>query len=265
MDKNIGNYFYDLQFRNEVYDSVYWVPINTLGKTRYTNDEMLAVSKLPLPEKRKSIGNLYEAIQLFQVSEFGGVLDNKDFWIDGVHWQRHKSPEEAVLSNEGCCATDTNWLSYFLKDRYDFTGSLCFGNADGNGHITSYIRQNNTYYFIDMMMCRKDSQAYFCKENATLSEWQETAWEGFLYECKEPIKMCRFYIDRFKAKGRDVPFCFYMRETDCVMATGEHKDDDGITTFFVPKCDNPRLLYIDESTGHKFEVCDLPESLNSFL
>lgn len=265
MDKDTGNYFNDAHFRNEVYDGVYWVPINTLGKTRYTNSEILAISELPLAEKRKSISNLYEAIQLFQVSDFRGVLDNKDFWIDGVHWQTHKTPEKAVLSNEGCCATDTNWLLYFLKDRYDSTGSFCFGNADGNGHITSYIRQNDTYYFIDMMMCRKDSQTYFCKENATLLEWQGTAWEGFLYECKDPTKMCLLYIDRFKAKGRDIPFCFYMREANYVTATGEHKSDNGITTFFAPKCDRPRLLYIDKSTEHKFEVCEFPEGLNSYL
>ena len=114
-----------------------------------------------------------------------------------------------------------------------------------------------------MMMCRKDSQAHFCKENATLSEWQETAWEGFLYECKDPIKMCLFYIDRFKAKGRDVPFCFYMRETDRVTATGVHRDDNGITRFFAPECDRPKLIYIDKSCGHKFEICDLPENFNN--
>lgn len=50
---------------------------------------------------------MYEAVQLFQISEFRGTLDNKNYMIDGIHWQTHKSPKEAVLSGEGCCATDT--------------------------------------------------------------------------------------------------------------------------------------------------------------
>ena len=74
--------------------------------------------------------------------------------------------------------------------------------------------------------------------------------------------MCSFYIDRFKSKGRDVPFCFYVRETDSVTATAEHRDDNGITTLFAPECDSPRLLYIDKSKEHKFVVCDLPENFN---
>lgn len=64
-----------------------------------------------------------------------------------MHWQTHKGPEEAVLSNEGCCATDTNWLAYFIGDKYEKVGSFCYGNTDGNGHITTYIKQSEYYYF----------------------------------------------------------------------------------------------------------------------
>ena len=102
MNKNIGNYFYNVEFEIQVYKGVYWVPINILGKTNYTSAEILEISKLSLEDKKRKISNLYEAIQLFQISDFTGSLDNKDFMINGVHWQTHKTPEEAVLSNEGC-------------------------------------------------------------------------------------------------------------------------------------------------------------------
>ena len=85
MSKNIWNYFYDIEFETQVYKGVYWVPINSLGKTRYTSAEMFEISKLSLENKRKKIGNLYEAIQLFQISEFRGCLDNKNFCESLLH------------------------------------------------------------------------------------------------------------------------------------------------------------------------------------
>lgn len=144
MNKNIGNYSNCVQFETEVYHGVYWVPINTLGVSRYTNGEMTEISRMPLEKKKERIGNLYEAVQLFQVSGFRGILDNKDYQMDNIHWQIHKKPEESVLSNEGCCATDTNWLAYFIKDRYISVGSFCYANKDGNGHITTYNMKAST-------------------------------------------------------------------------------------------------------------------------
>lgn len=259
MGYHIGNYDNDACFRYEVYPGVDQIPVNALGKTRYTNEEMAGISHLAIGEKRKLIGNLYEAVQLFQVSNFRGILDNKDYYIDHVHWQTHKSPEMSVLSNEGCCATDTNWLSYFLKDKYEFTGSFCFGHPDQNGHITTCILHCGRYYFIDMMMCRKDSQDFFDKEDTPPSQRQKKEWGGFLYSCKDPVQMCRFYKDRFQAMGRSTPFCFYMRESDRVTATGVSCDENGIVTFYAPKCDRPKLIDLDPATGHRFSVVPLPD------
>lgn len=260
MSKDIGNYFYDIEFETLVYKDVYWVPAHSLGKTRYTSAEMSEICKLPLAEKRNKINNLYEAIQLFQISGFKGVLDNKDFWINEVHWQTHKTPEEAALSNEGCCATDTNWLSYFIGEKYDQVGSFCYGNNDGNGHISTYIKKDEFYYFIDMMMCRKDSQKYFCKETGNLDDLLGTEWAGFLFKSQNPVSFCQFYIECLKRKHRDVPYCFYMRNTDCVTATASSIKGKEIT-FYVPACDKPVLLYKDTIEGHQFSVVELPPQL----
>ncbi len=260
MNKDIGNYFYDVEFETLVYNDVYWVPVHSLGKTKYTSDEMIEICKLPLEEKRNKIDNLYEAIQLFQISEFKGTLDNKDYWINGIHWQTHKTPKEAVFFNEGCCATDTNWLAYFIGDKYDKVGSFCYGNIDGNGHITTYIKQNEFYYFIDMMMCRKDSQKYFCKETGLLEDIRNTEWAGFLFKSKNPVDFCQFYVQCLKSKHRDIPYCFYMRDTNCVTATASSINDKEIT-FYVPTCDNPQLIYKDNITTHRFFEVELPTQL----
>lgn len=259
MGYHIGNYVYDASFQYEVYPGVNQVPVNTLGRTRYTNEEMANISRLSSEEKRKRIGNLYEAIQLFQVSGFRGILDNTDYYIGDVHWQTHKSPESAVASNEGCCAADTNWLSYFLKGKYDFIGSFCFGHPDQNGHIMTCIQHLGLYYLIDMMMCRKDSQEFLDREDIAPSQRKKTGWEGYLYLCKDLIQMCRFYIDSFKASGRSTPYCFYLREADCVTATGSGRDKNGTVTFYAPECDRPKLLYLDSALGHGFSIVPLPD------
>ena len=216
---------------------------------------MFEISKLSLENKRKKIGNLYEAIQLFQISEFRGCLDNKNFWLNGVHWQTHKTPEEAVLSNEGCCATDTNWLAYFIGDKYEKVGCFCYGNTDENGHITTYIKQGKHYYFIDMMMCRKDSQKFFCQESGSLDDLMHTEWAGFLFKSKIPTDFCQFYIECLKSKNRDVPYCFYMRDT--CSATASYKNDSKVA-FYVPTCDKPHLIYKDTIENHQFLEVELP-------
>lgn len=77
MSKDIGQYSNSVKFETEVYNGVYWIPINTLGSSRYSNEEMAEISKEPMEKKKELIGNLYEAVQLFQVSEFQGICDNK--------------------------------------------------------------------------------------------------------------------------------------------------------------------------------------------
>lgn len=258
MSRDIGQYSNSIRFETEVYDGVYWVPINTLGASRYSGEEMLEISKLPIEERKERIGNLYEAVQLFQISEFRGTLDNKNYMIDGIHWQTHKSPKEAVLSGEGCCATDTNWLAYFIGDKYDRVGSFCYACRDGNGHITTYIEQDNEYYFIDMMMCRKDSQAFLCKENGSLSDLMDLEWAGFLYRCKDPVRFCLFNIERFGAKNRSVPFCFYLRKSGSATATGERTDENG-AVFYVPRKDDPMVLYSSGQSGCDISFVDFEE------
>ena len=63
-----GNYDSDACFKYNVYPGVEQIPISALGKTRYTNEEMENIARLSSEEKKSFIGNLYEAIQLFQIS-----------------------------------------------------------------------------------------------------------------------------------------------------------------------------------------------------
>jgi hypothetical protein len=108
-------------------------------------------------EKRNKIGVLYEAVQLYQVGNFRGVLDNQKIINGNFCWNYHKPWFHAVRTNEGCCAANSIWLSYLLKDKYEQIGFIHYSQHNGNGHIMNYIYHNGWYYFIDMMMYRTDS------------------------------------------------------------------------------------------------------------
>lgn len=263
MCNDTGVYSNSIQFETEVYPNVYWVPLNTLGKSRYTNEDMKSIAVLSPEEKRNRINTLFEAVQLFQISDFQGTFDSVNHWIDETTlWQIHKSPIDAVISNNGCCATDTNWLAYILSGKYQSICSFCYANDDGNGHITNCIKQNDWFYFIDMMMCRNDSQVHLCRESGVLEELMDSEWAGFLYKCKKPVDFCQFYINCCQRKNRTSPFGFYLRESEYVYATGLSLEQDGVS-FLIPKSEKPIILYLAEKSSAKINIIELPDEISS--
>ena len=106
-----------------------------------------------------------------------------------------------------------------------------------------------------MMMCRKDSQKFFCQESGSLDDLMHTEWAGFLFKSKIPTDFCQFYIECLKSKNRDVPYCFYMRDT--CSATASYKNDSKVA-FYVPTCDKPHLIYKDTIENHQFLEVELP-------
>lgn len=113
-------------------------------------------------------------------------------------------------------------------------------------------------------MCRRDSQNYFCKESGILPELLNSEWAGFLYICKTPVDFCLYCISRFQAQNRSVPFCFYMRESDCVTATGLYKTEAEVN-FYIPKHENPVIVYRDSDTTCNVLIVDFPEQLKKYI
>ena len=115
MDKyaNIGNYRQDADFCILVFEGVDWVPLNTLGKTRYTNAQMKEIAVLPLPERKSRIATLYEAVQLFILSGFRGAFDNEDVSLSGLPYGKSINPRnKRRRAAEGAVPPiPTGWLS----------------------------------------------------------------------------------------------------------------------------------------------------------
>ena len=67
-------------------------------------------------QKQEEISTLYEAIQLFKISGFTYTEDNVNILENDIYWEHHKPGRDAVRTNTGCCAADTNWLNYILRE-----------------------------------------------------------------------------------------------------------------------------------------------------
>jgi hypothetical protein len=169
--------------------------------------------KLTTEEKRQRISTLYEAIQLYQASNFRGVYDN----VHLEDWDLHKPGYHAVRTNEGCCAADSNWLSYLLYDHYEQMGFIEHSQWDANGHIINYIFHDGWYYFIDMMMYRNDSLPYGGKETGTASGYKGGPLiAGNLHKSRQPQSYVKYCLMNHK----EAPVFFSMLPQREVIAIG---------------------------------------------
>ena len=221
MNKNTMNLRNNAEFEIEISNNVFWIPANILGHTKYTDEDIKSILLLNPNEKKQKINNLYEAVQLYQASAFRGIIDNIRVVEEDTSnlWVFHKTGFDSVRTNEGCCAADSNWLSYILADKYDEIG--CFGlcQSDGNGHITNYIKNDDWYYFLDMMMQRHDSAKGIGIENGNIDDFYKNEAFGYIYKAKS----FKDYINYCLSVYPNPPILFYRtNQPECVCIGREY-------------------------------------------
>ncbi|MCL2405607.1 MAG: hypothetical protein FWC92_08680 [Defluviitaleaceae bacterium] len=198
--------------------------------------------------KRQKINNLYEAVQLFQVSKFKGIIDNVRVLEEETTtlWAFHKNGFDAVRTNEGCYAANSNWLVYMLHNRYDEIG--CFGicEADGNGHITNYIKNGEWYYFIDMMMQRYDSVKDTAVESGNIDDYKNNIMPTYIYKAKSFDDFIKFILHI----SEPLPVVFYKTKRECVCIGNQYRweKNENIMTYNLVQESTKRLFPIDSAT-----------------
>lgn len=147
----ISNINAEAEYEIRVGHNTYWVPISSIGKPHFKAHEIKSLI-YETPEKvRDSIYTLYDAIQLFELREFKEKSDNIIINHNNFDWEFHKPGYYSVLTNEGCCASNTSWLLYVLNGKYDHMGVLALIRETGNGHSLNYIQHEGWFYFIDLL------------------------------------------------------------------------------------------------------------------
>lgn len=209
-------------FSEEVFNGVYWVPVNSLGESRYSNSNIAEMVSESPEVKQREIETLYEALQLFQISGFAAADDNVRIMENGINWEHHKPGYFAVTTNCGCCATDSNWLNYILKDDYEEVGFIATSQRDGSGHIYNYIKDDGWYYFIDLTHYRTDWMAT-APESGNLDDYFSTDFIlGNLHKAKSVEAYVAYVQDTF---GDPPGLMFKYTADDCLAVDGLRNGD----------------------------------------
>ena len=230
-DYDIDGLRHEAEYQMIVADGVWWVPVSSLGKSRYTNREIAGMVEHSPEQKQEEISTLYEAIQLFKISGFTYTEDNVNIMENDIHWEHHKPGRDAVRTNTGCCAADTNWLNYILSGDYDEMGFLAYSKADGNGHIFNYIYQDGYYYFIDLTGFEEENVSALSRESGMPGDYINSgSASGCLIKARSPEDYVKYYT----GVCMDPPSLFFIYQEENVLP-GKDVDVDGLKTMTYPE------------------------------
>lgn len=255
--KNLRN---NARFEVKVADGVWWVPANSLGKTRYSDEEIAEMVNLSPEEKQAMISNLYEAIQLFQVSNYSSVQTNKRIYNQKtrIDWELHIDGYNAVRVNAGNCAGDTAWLNYILSGDYEEMGCIGWIGLDG-GHVINYIKQDGYYYFIDMTHYRIED-LHSAVEDGNLESYHHSDFiQGNIHKAKSPEAFVDYCRESWKkSKRQNCLYYMHAEERPCNIGAGLGNID-----FFPQNMENIiNVVYYDGSTGYKYGFATEPEGVS---
>ncbi|MFR1518589.1 MAG: hypothetical protein ACLSVG_07420 [Clostridia bacterium] len=157
-----------------IFSGIKWVPVNILGKTRYTAEQIYTLGGAPPEKKRKAIACLYEAVQLMQLNKFLSRDDNRGVYDDNILWSLHTDGRTAAEVNAGCCASVANWMVYMLDSLYDEVGIVSIISDIGVGHAVNYMRNKSSYYILDANAFLDEHKEYIRPETGCLLDFRKS-------------------------------------------------------------------------------------------
>lgn len=146
---NVRNVIFNADFEVELAKDLFWVPINSLGKTRFTNDYFLNLIDFNLTYVQEVVGNVYEAIQFLNALKFRESKDVSLVESQGIIWEYHCSGIEAIKNKSGCCTSVASALKFLCEKSYDYLGFIYFVRQDSSNHVLCYILMDGTYFIFD--------------------------------------------------------------------------------------------------------------------
>ena len=237
-DYDIDSLRHDAEYQMIVADGVWWVPVSSLGRSRYTNREIAGMVEHSPEQKQEEISTLYEAIQLFKISGFTYTEDNVNILENDIYWEHHKPGRDAVRTNTGCCAADTNWLNYILSGDYEEMGFLAYSKADGNGHVFNYIHQDGYYYFIDLTGFEEENVSALSRESGMPGDYINSGnAAGCLIKARSPEDYVKYYTEI----SMDPPSLFFLYQEENVLPI-KGVDADGQKLITYPEGHDIRVM-----------------------
>lgn len=227
-------------YKKELGEGVYGVPYNRLGHGEYTDTEILELINTRDPELiRDSIHTVYDAVQYFYLSGFQGLnSDHHDIEKKGREWQIHKTGKEALLTNEGDCSGHASLMNYLIDGDYQESGYFLYSQANGNGHVFNYVKQDSVYFFFDMT-----ALPFATVERDRRTNSVTTGYMGNLHQA-ESIDA---YVKYYQSEINDRATVFEMSKGDAVPAIAA--DQNGERVIYTVDGRNGYRVVSDTSGG----------------
>lgn len=213
---NTWNLRNDAEFEVLIAKDIYWIPLNTFGKTRYSNDQISKLSELPIEQQKEHISNLYEAVQFFQNIEFK-ILSDKPYFItlDKLKWQYQFPPKQVCYDRKGSCCEIAIWLDHYVSSFFDETGYILI-QRPSNGHVMNYFRSGNNYYFVDLESYHQryidyaleetgNRRDYFATKFFTNALIKSSSIQNYIAYYKKIISFLNTEFSFYRMPGGDIP------------------------------------------------------------
>lgn len=246
---------HDAAFSMQVAPDVFWVPAVALGQSAYSNQDIHSMLSLSPEEKQQRIHTLYEALQLYEISGFTPSDDNIRLEENGIHWEHHKPGYYAVTTNTGCCATDSNWLNYILRDDYEEVGYIATSQRDGSGHIYNYIKHDGWYYFIDLTSYRA------CDSRTAIENGEENSYYSTdfvlsnIHRASSPEIFANYVQDTFN----DPPGLMFRYTAEDCLALDSLNTPSGVTILYgLPETVDLQVIFDDPNDSLTHETTTPP-------
>ena len=143
--------------------STYWVPAVALGTPDNTKEELLELKGQP-EKAKEEINVLFEALAFIHLCTESGIHNAKTQGKNSIGWEFPKPAEPAIRDGTVNCASAANVIQYLLEDDYDEVGYVwrhsSFDSERVGGHCTSYIKENDKYYFFDPVSLAEERSKY---------------------------------------------------------------------------------------------------------
>lgn len=252
--KDTNNLRNDANFRVQIGKSLYWVPFNILGKTRYTNGDIKGFIHEDPYQKQKKMLNAYEAIQLLQLSGFQYTTDYRFIESKGRLWEHHKPAYWAIITNNGCCSSIVAWFNFIVHYTYVDMGYILISNPNGIGHVINCIYHNLNYYIFDLTTMIPYNSKALCIENGNKSEFGLR--DGKIPVCLETTDLSNFvnYHSRMqKIKGL-YPLYFWIEDNYYIPPINLEKTSEGMVINFSFK-----VIALNKSPQLRYKTIEGPD------
>ena len=252
-DYDLENIRYEAQFEVPVGENVWWVPVRTLGGSRYTNREIAAMLDYTPEQKQEEIATLYEALQMFKIGGFTYKKDDYAQILEGdIPWAHYKTARDVVRMNTGNCTGDSSWLHYILHGDYEKMGFMAYSKVGEEGHVFNYIYQDGYYYFVDLTGYEQQETTAL-EIGDTSYYWYSGALTGNVHKAKSPEDFVQYYTKVIP----NAPNRFYCYEADEVIPSVDIQFyDEGRAEAYYPE--GLDIKVIDGREPEKLEVKFVP-------